>query len=39
MPDRERKRVTDHRSGVLKGSLSKGVPAHPRNTECPSIRG
>ena len=37
MPDRERKRVPDHRSDVLKGSLPRGPPAHPRNTEDPSI--
>ena len=33
MPDRERKRVPDHRSDVLKGSLPQCPPAHPRNTE------
>ena len=39
MPDRERKRVPDHRSDALKGSLAQGPPAHPRNMEYPSIRG
>ena len=39
MPDRDRKRVSDHRSDVLKESLPQGSPAHPRNTEDPSIRG
>ena len=38
MPDRERKRVPEHRSDVLKGSLTHVPPAHPRNTEYPSIR-
>ena len=33
MPDRGRKRVPDHRSVVLKGSLSQGTSARPRNTE------
>ena len=33
MPDRERKRVPDHRSDVLKGSLLQGPLAHPWNTE------
>ena len=37
MPDRERKRVADHRSDALKGSRPRGPPAHPRNTEYPSI--
>ena len=37
MIDMEMKRVPDHRSDVLKGSLTKGPPAHPRNTEYPSI--
>ena len=39
MPDRERKRVPDHRSDVLKGSLTVGPSAQPRNTEYPNIRG
>ena len=39
MPDRERKRVPDHRSDVLKGMSTQGPPAHPRNTEYSSIRG
>ena len=39
MPDRERKRVPDHRSDVLKESLPIGPPVHPRNTEYSSIRG
>ena len=39
MPDRDRKRVPDHRSDVFKGSLPQGSPAHPRNTEGQSIRG
>ena len=29
MPDRERKRVPDDRSDILKGSLPKSPPAHP----------
>ena len=29
MPDRERKRVSDDRSDILKGSLPKSPPAHP----------
>ena len=33
MPGREKKRVPDHRSVVLKGSLLQGPSAHPRNTE------
>ena len=33
MTDGEMKRVPDHRSDVLKGSLTQGPPAHPRNTE------
>ena len=33
MPDKERKRVPDHRSDVLKGSLPQDPPAHPRNTD------
>ena len=33
MPDREKKRVPDHRSDVLKGSLLQGPLAHPWNTE------
>ena len=39
MPDRDRKRVPDHRSNVMKGSLPQGPPVHPRNTASPSIRG
>ena len=39
MSDGERKRVPDHRSDVLKGSVPHGPPAHPRNTEDPSFRG
>ena len=39
MIDMEMKRVPDHRSDVLKGSVTKGPPAHPRNTEYPSIWG
>ena len=39
MPDRERKRVPDHRSDAMKGSLPQGPPAHSKNTEYPSIRG
>ena len=30
---RERKRVPDHRSDILTGSLSQGPLAHPRDTE------
>ena len=37
MPDRERKRVADHRSDILKGSHPQGPPAHPRDTEYRSI--
>ena len=37
--DRERKRVPDHKSSVSEGSLLKGPPAHPNNTECQSMRG
>ena len=37
MPHRERKRVPDHRSDVLKGSLPQGPTAHPRNMEYLSI--
>ena len=33
MPDRDRKRVPDHWSHVLKGSLPQGPTAHPRNME------
>ena len=33
MPDTKRKRVPDHRSDVLKGSLSQGPSSHLRNTE------
>ena len=29
MPDRERKRVPDERSDILKGSLPKSPPAYP----------
>ena len=36
-PDRERKRVPDHRSDALKGSVPQGPPAHPRNTEYPRL--
>ena len=39
MPDRERKRVSDHRSHILKWSLLQGPPAHPRNMEYASIWG
>ena len=38
MPERERKRVPNQRSDVLKGSLPQGPTAHPRNTEYLSIR-
>ena len=33
MPDRERKRVPDHRSNVLKGSFPQGPSDQPRNME------
>ena len=33
MPNRERKRVPDDRSDILKGSLPKSPPAHPWDTE------
>ena len=36
MPDREMKGVPEHRSSVLKRSLTHGPPAHPGNTEYPS---
>ena len=39
MPNRERKRVPDDRSDILKGSLLKSPPAHPWDTKNPSIRG
>jgi len=39
MPDRERKRVPDHGSDVLKGSLPEGPPAQPRNKAYPGILG
>ena len=41
MPDRERKRVPDHRSSVIhiRGSHPPGPPAHPRSVEYPSIQG
>ena len=32
MPDRERKRVPDDGSDILKGSLPNGPPAHPWDT-------
>ena len=35
----ERKRVPEHRSNVLQGSLPQGLSAHPRNMEDPSIWG
>ena len=38
MPNRERKRVPEDRSDILKGSLLKS-PAHPWDTENPSIWG
>ena len=38
MPNRERKRVPDDRSDILTGSLPKSPPAHPWDTENPSIR-
>ena len=37
MPNRERKRVPDDRSDILKGSLPKSPPAHPWDTENLSI--
>ena len=39
MPDKNRNRVSDHRSDVLRGSLPQGPSAHPRNTEDQGIRG
>ena len=33
MPNRERKRVPDDRSDILKGSLPKSPPAHPWDTK------
>ena len=37
MPDKKRKRVPEHRSNVLKGSLPQGPSAHPRNAEYPRL--
>ena len=39
LPYRERKRVPDDRSDILKGSLPKSPPAHPWDTENLSIWG
>ena len=39
MKTEKEKRVPDHRTDILKGSLPQGPPAHPKNTENPSIRG
>ena len=39
MPDKDRKRVPDLRSGILDGSLPQGHSAIPKNTEDPSIGG
>ena len=39
MPDRERKRVPDHSSDVLKGSHPEGPYSHPRNTKDASTQG
>ena len=39
MPNRERKRVPDDRSDILKGPLTKSPPAHPLDTKNPSIWG
>ena len=36
-PDRERKRVPDHRSDALKGSVPQGPPAHPRTSKYPRL--
>ena len=37
MPVKERKRIPDHGSDVLKGSHPHGPPAHPRHTEYPRL--
>ena len=37
MPDRERKRVPDDRSVILKGSLPKNPPAHFWDMENPRV--
>ena len=37
MSDRERKRVPEHRSDVLKGPDPQCPPAHPWNMEYPSL--
>ena len=39
MPDRERKRVPDHRSDVLKGSLPQGPPTHPSSLNLDTYKG
>ena len=39
MPDSERKRVPDDSSDIMKGSLPESPPAHPWDTENPSIWG
>ena len=38
LTERERKRVPDYMSDVLKASLPQSPPAHPRNTEGLNIR-
>ena len=37
MHDKDRKKVPDLRSDVLKEVIPQGPSAHPRNTEYPSI--
>ena len=36
--DKDRKRVPDHRSDLLKGSLPQGSPVHPRSRNMEDLR-
>ena len=36
--DEDRKRVPDHRSDLLKGSLPQGPPVHPRSRNMEDLR-
>ena len=36
--DQDRKRVPDHRSDLLKGSLPQGPPVHPRSRNMEDLR-
>ena len=38
MPVRESKKAEDHRPDEFNGSVPRGLPAHPRNTEDSYIR-